>query len=467
MVRESRSEYLANRLFQSAVDYSIHAVLGEGFKLRRERTVDIPFLTTEREQELGFSWNEYMDVLDWTGENDQSELLQLLLKKLYVDGEFIAEVSYDATGRKRLVEIDPCRIPPSITPHELPRGNRMENGREFDPEGRCIAYWVTPLPLQGQGYTALPSAMRVPADRIIHIYQKRFSNQSRGIPYFSSTLPLFRATRQFDANHLKSSQIASKFLVAFNPLARDAGETPEYGVLNPIPGVSPEDWETLDYTTRVRMTVDHLNQGDTVVTPPDGFKLDAFSPNNNFPSGEYKDFVSAQQRQALGALYPLITSDTSNLNFVSGRMLFNAAQDEWRGMQKLLIDKMFRPLFASWLDVELNTPAKYPESVVFAKRTVIRGYKFTARKFAHIQTREEAAANDLAIKNQTKTPGQVVEENGGDYKEFVQRLAREREMEREILGEELDHGTMQQEEVTEEIDVERETRSAKVVPLRM
>ena len=125
MVRESRSEYLANRLFQSAVDYSIHAVLGDGFKLRRERTVDIPFLTSEREQELGFSWNEYMDVLDWTGENDQSELLQLLLKKLYVDGEFIAEVSYDEMGRKRLVEIDPCRIPPSITPHELPRGNRM------------------------------------------------------------------------------------------------------------------------------------------------------------------------------------------------------------------------------------------------------------------------------------------------------------------------------------------------------
>jgi capsid protein len=65
-------------------------------------------------------------------------------------------------------------------------GGQIIDGIEFDKQGRRVAYWLfTSHPGSARLMTTQFASVRVPADRVLHIYRVDRPGQVRGVPWLA------------------------------------------------------------------------------------------------------------------------------------------------------------------------------------------------------------------------------------------------------------------------------------------
>lgn len=134
--------------------------------------------------ELAAAFETWTDDADATGATDWYGLQAATAEGLMVDGEAFFIVSMGPTG-PRLSQLDPDQIDRSLF-RTLANGGAIEGGVEVDASGRPQAYWV--LPRAPGAIDFHYAAQRIDARDIIHVFEKRWPGQVRGVSMFAPIL---------------------------------------------------------------------------------------------------------------------------------------------------------------------------------------------------------------------------------------------------------------------------------------
>ena len=173
----------------------------------------------------------------------------------------------------------------------------MLQGIEFDALGRRRAYWLYPTH-PGDGRGALVSH-RVPADRVLHLFERLRPGQVRGVPWFAPVMLKLRDLDAYDEAELVRKKIEACF-AAF------------------VTGV--QDEETLG---KARTEAD----GSRIETFEPGM-IEYLEPGRDVKfaapsaSGGYAEYMRMQLHAiaaGVGLTYELLTGDLSQVNYSSIR----------------------------------------------------------------------------------------------------------------------------------------------------
>jgi lambda family phage portal protein len=202
-------------------------------------------------------------------------------------------------------------------------GSKVIDGVEFDSLGRRVAYWLyTAHPGGNRVHQPRFDSVRVPADRVLHVYRVDRPGQIRGVPWLASAITRLKDLDDFEDAELMQQKVAACFGAFVTDME---GSAPALGV----PGTD----ETTGHP------IETLEPGHIEYLPP-GKSVTFAQP----PRVQDSSFtVRALRRVAvgLGVPYEELSGDYSQVNYSSARMArlaHWANVTEWR--EHMLITKL-------------------------------------------------------------------------------------------------------------------------------
>jgi len=231
LVARSRWLYDNEPIYGSAVDEWVSAVVSDGIKPHPR----IKGYKQEKQELLNLWW-QWVDDADYEGESDFYGLQETVAREVFMAGEcFVRLRIVEADGSSSLplkLEIYPAEML-DVTydaPAEI-EGNYIRMGIEFNEYGHRVAYhfwrWhpYDDRPYAAWGFDAR-ERVRIEAEHIIHVKERRQAKQLRGSPKITRSLVKLFQLESYDDAELerkKTSALFSAFLVGRgeNPISVD------------------------------------------------------------------------------------------------------------------------------------------------------------------------------------------------------------------------------------------------------
>ena len=407
--RQARSEYQNNDYVRRAVFVMRQNVVGpDGPLFRpmcRRRNGDKDQPACEALEGAWRAWGK-RGTPEVSGKYSWIDLENLFVSGLVIDGEVLLRLHTQRQSRWGFaVElIDPARL--DIQLNKAQGRTRIIMGVEVDRYRRPVAYHI--LPDQFSSSYARRQTERVPADSILHIFIPEFAVQTRGVPMLASTVYRGRMMRGYEEAELTASRLAAAKVGFFTQSSEgDNYQGDEEGGI-----------------------IDAAEPGQMIQLP---YGVDFTSWDPAHPSKNYASYMESMLRgvaAGVGVPYHDISQDLSKVNFSSLRYSGLSSQDTWKTLQRLLIDALEEPCYRWWLfyallneAIEIRPGAPLPLERLEKYRQV----QWVGRRWAHVQPREQAAAEDIGIKNGTLTIRAVVEARGEkSFQEHLDELVEER-----------------------------------------
>lgn len=306
-------------------------------------------------------------------------------------------------------------LEPELCPHthtvKLPNGNQVRAGIEFNAIGRRVAYYFHPSrPGDDQDYDA-SRLTRVPAERVIHLYDPLRPGQLRGLPTLTPSLIRLHELDKFDDATLLRQQLANLF-VAF---IKRSG-SPE-DVVNPLTGLTTSE-------SRDDRPVVPMEPGMTQELA-DGEEMQ-FSEPPDVPQG-YADFLRHHLMAACtaaGVPYEVVTSDMRGVNDRTVRVILNEFRRRIQSWQhQILAHQVCRVVWAAWFDRALLAGAIPMPAGYAADPATWRAVSWMPPKWAYIHPVQDVQAQKEAIRAGFTSRAAVVAENGEDAEEIDRQQA--------------------------------------------
>jgi lambda family phage portal protein len=248
----------------------------------------------------------------------------------------------------------------------------------------------------------------LPADEVLHLFISDRPGQTRGVTWFASAIKRLHHLTGYEEAEVVRARAASS-LMGF--ITSPEGELMGDEVL--------DDQRVSNFQPGV---FKYLQPGESVTVP----QLDA-------PDGQFEPFMRAMLRATaagVGMSYESCSRDYSQTNYSSSRLALLEDRENWKAIQRYLIENFHQPVFEAWLEMavmggKLNLPT-YEAQPERYKRV-----KWCPRAWGWIDPQKEVAAYKEAVRCGFKTQAQVVAEQGGDINE----LMAERQAELELADE--------------------------------
>lgn len=254
-------------------------------------------------------WNAWAatTACDWDGRLNFYGLQRLALETIVESGEVLILKQPAANGELpiplRLQVLEPDYIDTSRS-GSLAGGGQIVEGVEFDGAARRVAYWLfTAHPGARQGLSlmaASASSVRVPADRVLHVYRLDRPGQVRGVPWLAPAITRLKDLDDYEDAELMQQKVAACF---------GAFVTDMDGAASPLGAASTDTDGT---------PLEHLEPGHIEYLPP-GKSVTFAQP----PRVQDSSFTIRGLRRiavSIGVPYEELTGDYSQVNYSSARM---------------------------------------------------------------------------------------------------------------------------------------------------
>lgn len=287
--------------------------------------------------------------------------------------------------------------------------NQMRMGVEMDQWKRPVAYWFFPNhPGDFMFQMNNPAKwIRLVADEVIHLGIADRPNQTRYIPWFHSALRRLHQMEGYEESEVVSAR-ATASLMGFLETEEPADED--------------------DDGTQDGQIVDEFSPG-MIRKLAAGEKFNAFNPQR--PTGVFDPFMRAMLRgvaAGVGVSYETLSKDYSQSNYSSSRLALNDDRDTWRVLQHWVIRDFHRRVFAEWLDMAvLSGVIDIPD--YYAKRDdYLDQIHWQPRGWSWVDPEKEVNAAKTSVRAGFETVESIIEQNGGDFEEVMERRKREVEL---------------------------------------
>jgi len=296
---------------------------------------------------------------------------------------------------------------------DLAGGSKIRQGIEFGISGEIRAYhFYKNHP--GETGTIRAAAkgtekVRVPADQVIHVFEKKRPGQIRGVTFLHPVMIRLRDLDLFQDASLKKQQISACYSAFIYNATGDSLDNPYK---------QSSDWELLE----------KLDSGTIEELPP-GYDIRFADPPS---SNQYPDFVRTELMSiatGLSITYEALTGDYSNVNFSSARMGFLEFQRTIKRWQnELMVSQFMRGVFDWFVDsIQFSTGAQAynisPEKI---------GVTFTTPAREMVDPGKEIPAYRDAVKAGFKSISEVIRGLGYNPDEVFEERAREIELLKEM-----------------------------------
>lgn len=355
--------------------------------------------------------------LQWTDESDADGLLDFYGQQTLAVHSWLEAGEVFLRLRARRPE-DGLTVPLQVQvleadlcphTHNVPGATtRIRAGIEFSAIGARTAYWfyrARPGDLQDIDTSQL---VRVPADRVIHLYQPGRPGQLRGLPHLTAALVRLHELDKFDDATLLRQQIQNLF-AAFVTQQISTGDGDP---INPLTGGAIER----DDADRALMG---LEPGLTQMLEP-GQDIKFSDPPK--PADTYPDFMRQQLfgvAAATGVPYEVITGDLSKVNDRTVRVILNGFRRYLMQTQHQVVAfQLCRVIWRAWLDQVflsgvLPIPAAYVDDPdPWAK------VKWVPQGWPYLNPVQDVQAQKDGIRAGLTTRSAAVSEQGEDAEEI-------------------------------------------------
>lgn len=363
----------------------------------------------ERNDRIEEHWENWAESVGFI------EIQELALRHQWLDGEILAHWYLDpqllAEGicplGVELLEID--HLDESVH-GEQPGGTYAKRGIEYDRRGRPVAYHLfTEHPGDMSRFLSSRS-VRVPAQDVDHIFQRRRASQSRGVAWLASIVQTMRNIDEYKTSEQLAARLAAAFgifVTTNNPeiLASGGGlggiDLSQYPKISEIP----------DFVDPARITA--LPVGTDV-------KVAEF----NRPGGSYEPFTKGTLKDAsvgAGMSYEAFSNDYTDASFSSARQ---ASLEERRGYLRQ----------QNFLNSRLNERAwrRFCRVLAVAGLEPLETYRvpvtWQAPGWPWVDPLKDAKAAELDLALGITTRRKLCADRGLHFDEVVEQQARERKM---------------------------------------
>jgi len=403
-----RYEECNSPLAKAAINALIRNCIGKGIR---------PQAATENEalnDKLEALFNEWVKpkLCDITGHNSFYELQALVLRRMIVDGEmFVYPVVVKDKKSKipfKIQTLESDLLDEAIV--QAPGSkNAIVSGVEVDNYSAPLGYWfqqISPDGLQIYG------AKRVPADEVIHLFNKTRAQQVRGISELAQVLDTIKSTDDYKEAELIAARIAACFALAVE--------------VNGNPGSSgrmQNDAKGNKYEVLSPGQIYYLNPGESVKTA-----------NPSRAAAGVKDFMELQQREVaagMGQSYEVVTRDMSKATYSSARQGQLEDRKTWEPVQEFMNVHFNQPIWELFVTYAVlsgkvtirdfwNDPEKY-----YKCEWVTPGWDWVDPLKDVKATNEELSLNLTTLKEKCA-------ERGKDWRQILKQRAKEKELERQF-----------------------------------
>lgn len=374
---------------------------------------DVSLIGREIEAQIG-RWSS--TGADRSRKQSLAQVQKIVQRSFAASGEAFVEFGIGQNGDLALAVIPPVQIetPPQ---HLMDPLYRM--GVEYDQDGEVAAYHVRDShPGDNKefeySWTRIPRRNPDGSDRMVHVFDPLFPQQSRGIPWLAAAM-----NRMLDLDTFFEAELVAKQIEACFGLAiHTSGE-----------GSSPADIASGQVTTEAHSSnrsiseirpgmLQWLEEGDEIKT------LDPQRPGNNFVP-----FVERSLRMIAGACnypYELLAKDFFRTTYSSGRLAVMDGRMGFLMRRQVMVEQFLQPLYRRLIH-ELVLSGRVSISARVYRRDPAPWTKhwWKAQGAGYIDPAKEVKANREAKDAGITNDATIYGEQGQDWEDAYRQRHRE------------------------------------------
>lgn len=393
----------------------------EGFRLRvRVRmTTDPRRLDKTLNERAERAWREFCKSPTVDGQMDMIELQKQMVATWGRDGEYIIEIVYDPAKYENAFALNPIEgdlLDETLNTIYPATGNEIRMGVEVDKDRRPIAYhflnqhpgdisWS--MPFTNKRYR------RVPADRVIHIYERLRPGQTRGEPPSSSipnTVKMLDAYREAEVTGRRVKASAMGFAIKKDDAAAGTG----------LDGIADRVTENVEFEMDLEPA--------TIKSLPEGYDFKQFDPGGAMTDyAQFEGQIKTDISQGVSISPVSLGYETAKLSYSTHRGIVAEDRDMYRGLQSFFIRMGMNRIFAVFMrnHVTYNPMAEIPPSRLFA---ILSSATFQPRGWDYIDPAKDVKADNEQLQARTTSLSRVVAKRGIAFSDLVVEIAEDEEL---------------------------------------
>lgn len=417
-------------------------VINTGLTLEASPLFDILGI---EDQEMQKKWTQKVEGLWklWTDSvtadireiNTINQIQKQTFKGQIRDGEYFILLRYSNSQRLmnslQVQTISPLNVATPFLDKKLisginERGNRIDNGIEYDKFDREIAFFI--LDCNTARHVRVPKfGPRLGRRFVIHGFIKEYPKQSRGFPILAGLLPELQKISKYTIAELHAAVVNASIAAIVKPSPNAASSQPFAAVQlreDPINELESEliaDPINTGFFSEPGLIMQNLKAGE------DFTSFDTKRPNVNY--GEFVKSIKSGLSASLGIPIEVLTM-MFNSNFSASRASLMMFWNTVRDWQSEFSSHFLNPLYEMWLQDLVQR--RQIEAPGFLNNPTLRAAWLNSRwigipKPSIDPVKEAKAANQRIIDGLTTRETESRQHNGSSFEENVTRLSQENE----------------------------------------
>lgn len=288
----------------------------------------------------------------------------------------------------------------------LDDGREIRMGVELDKFKRPIAYHMIqyhPGDYDFTTQTKTKKTVRIPADRMLHVFMPLRAGQTRGEPWMSPALSGIKQLGAFREAAIVNARVGASKMGFFTSPAGDGFTADDMDGNVPIMDADPGTFHQL----------------------PQGVSFQTFDPQ--YPSNEFDSFHKSVLKgiaSALGVSYTSLSNDLESTSYSSIRQGALEERDHYRSIQYFITEHFVRPIYESWLSAAMEMRSFGIPVVQYDKFAMAS--EFQGKAWSWIDPLKEMNAAVVGMKNGVLSISDVANQYGKDTEDLMAQIQRDK-----------------------------------------
>lgn len=294
------------------------------------------------------------------------------------------------------------------------KNERLDNGREIrmgvelDKFRRPIAYHLLTSHPGDYDFASMvksPKHKRVPADRVIHVFNPSRAGQTRGEPWMSPAMASIKQLNGWREASIVAARMGASKMGFFTSPSGDGFVADEMDGNIPIIDAQPGSFHQL----------------------PQGVDLKTFDVG--YPTSEFDSFHKSVLKgvaSGLGVSYTSLANDLEATSYSSIRQGALEERDFYKNVQQTMIDHFIRPVYEAWLSAAMEVESVFMPIGTFDKFSLAS--EFRGRAWNWVDPMKEMNAAVLGMKNGVLSLQDVAAQYGKDTEELLAEIKRDKDL---------------------------------------
>lgn len=411
------------------VDTIVSSVIGEGIKVESMCDGYRGIEEDEVNDYRNSVWQEWCENCELTGQFNFDQLQMICQREMCEAGEVLVHLVTLPSKRHNgiyrpvpfaleLIEAD--RLASDRDTYQIMRdreGLKIVRGVEMDHNGTPLAYWIYPAhPDSGYAYETTP--IRIPANKIIHLYKRDRIGQSRGVTWFAPAIESLRTMGVYLENELQASAVASCFTMAI----KTDGD--------PTGGLLPPSYESGNTSDPAGNQYDYLQAGMIMRLRPNE-SVESVNPTRpNTGAGAWINTILRQVAVGVGLSYETVARDYSQTNYSSNRASQLEDRRRFRRWQTYLCGDLLQPVWDEFFNhCAMIDKRLFPTMAeLLDNRRKFSRVEFQPPRWEWVDPSTEQSSSEASIKAFQSTYQDELSGRGANWKRVFEQRAREEKM---------------------------------------